>query len=366
MSDVSVTLFSDPLSVAAYRNRPTQSRLRHAFDDVDRRYRCLVSIPTPIGGEDAAAGDRERFENTGEMPVDSALTADGLPSSWPACEAVAAAREAGGSAAAFDLARAIADRTFAGGDPPATPEDVGALATSSVGVDAERVADAVGGRRATAAVGRDLERARRTVSLLPAVDVRGTPGTEPLRPRSCLDGPGTGTRSESAFDTDSSTEEGTDLDAGGGDSDTDGGGTDSPDDAPSRTEAAVFAAPVYRIDGPAGTTIVDGAAGFPALREAIRTHDPDLGDTGERTETHSRNVMQQYGTDALNAESFSPEDHGERALDVLGTLRTAFTPEIAACLDVTAETCRIALHRLKREGSVKRETTGAWTRVPEE
>ena len=365
MSEVSVTLFSDPLSVAAYRNRPTQSRLRHAFDEVDLRYRCLVSIPNPIAGEDAAADGLERFENTGEMPVDSALTADGLPSSWPACEAVAAAREAGGSAAALDFARAVADRTFAGGDPQSAPESLGALAASSVGIDAERVADAVGGRRATAAVGRDLERARRTVSLLPDVAVRGTPETEPLRPRSCLDGPGPDTRSEAAFDTDSSTEEDTDPDAGG-DSDTDGGGTDSSDDTPSRTEAAVLAAPVYRIDGPAGTTVVDGTAGFPALREAIRTHDPDLGDTGESTETHSRNVMQQYGTDALNAESFSPEDHGERALDVLRTLGTAFMPEIAACLDVTAETCRVALHRLKREGSVKRETTGAWTRVPEE
>ena len=69
---------------------------------------------------------------------------------------------------------------------------------------------------------------------------------------------------------------------------------------------------------------------------------------------------------ARQDESFSPEDHGERALAVLGAVRSAFVPEIAACLDVTEETCRIALHRLKRQGSVQRETTGAWTRVPEE
>ncbi|QCC47137.1 hypothetical protein [Halobellus limi] len=349
MSDITITLFSDPLSVAAYRNRPVRSRLRYGFSDVDRRYRCLVSIPEPIDGADAESAERlARFDDTGGMPVESDVTADGVPSSWMACEAIAAGRETGGRGAAFDLARALADRTFAAGDPPSTPEGVRRIAESVPGIDAEAVAAAVGTRRATAAVGRDLERARETVSRLAEVDVRGSPRTVPLRPRSHLDGPlsdGDGAGSPDGRDSDD--------------------GTDDADPT-ARTEDAVFAAPVYRIDGPAGTTVVDGAAGFDVLRDAVRTHDPDLGDAGASTETQSRNVMQQYGADALSAESLGPEDHRERALEVLGALPSAFAPEIAACLDVTEETCRIALHRLKREGSVRRETTGAWTRVPEE
>ncbi|WP_144903403.1 hypothetical protein [Halobellus captivus] len=384
MSDVSITLFSDPLSIDAYRRRPTRSRAEYVFGDVDITYRCAVSVPHSLDNTQSTAEIRSRSDGGG-MPVDSSVTADGFPSSWTACEAVATARELGGTDAAFALAREIADRTFAAGQPTATPEAIREAAEVVPGLDGRSVADAVGSRRATAAVGRDLELARQTVAKLSAFDVRGTPGREPLRPRSALDSPeddgvGADGRAEAA-----DPETGVDgadptADVDGGDSqdvaNEDGPQDDSDEDGPRddnaqvsnspRTPDAVFTAPVYRVDGPSGTTVVDGAAGFDALRDAVRKYDPDLGETEQTTETQSRNVMQQYGAAPMNAESFSPEDHGERAIDVLDSLPSASTTEISACLDVTEETCRITLHRLKREGDVRRLTTGAWTRVPEE
>ncbi|WP_049986970.1 hypothetical protein [Halobellus rufus] len=378
MSDVTITLFSDPLSVRAYRRRAVRSQLRYAFDDVDLRYRCVVSIPersnasgdatgddpgerdgTDDGDETAARAEAlSELRAAGTMPVADLVSAEGLPPSWAACEAIVAARAQGGGGAAFDLARTLADRVFASGESIATPDEIREAAASVAGLDPERVADAVGTRRATAAVGRDLERARQTVESLPEVDVRGTPETVPLGSRSYLDGVPEGPNAQAGPEADGAAAA---EDGEAPDSDADGEGSEA---TPSTDE--VFRAPVYRVDGPTGATVVDGAAGFDALRDAIRRFDPDLGDTGETTETQSRNVMQQYGAAPMNAESFGPEDHESRALDVLATLPSAFTAEVRACLDVTDETCRIALHRLKRDGRVRRATTGAWVRVPEE
>jgi len=363
MSDVTITLFSDPLSPAAYRRRAVRSQLEYVFDDVEFRYRCVVSVPEATDDVFSEVADElSDLRSASTMPVADSLTAEDLPSSWAACEAIAAARAYSGADAAFALARALADRTFAAGEPVNAPGAIHEAATAA-GVDAERVVDAVGSRRAAAAVGRDLEGARQTVSDLKEFEVRGTPETAPLRPRSYLDDVDDGRDAGTNADTEDDSDTNADTDADINDE------TDTNDDADEGSEPTtneVFRAPVYRVDGPARTIVVDGAAGFDAVRDAVRTQDPELGDLGDTTGTQSRNVMQQYGTSPMNAESFSPEDHGERAVAVLSTLKSAFTPEIRACLDVTEETCRITLHRLKRDGDVRQLTTGSWARVPEE
>ena len=93
MSDVTITLFSDPLSPAAYRRRAVRSQLEYVFDDVEFRYRCVVSVPEATDDVFSEVADElSDLRSASTMPVADSLTAEDLPSSWAACEAIAAAR----------------------------------------------------------------------------------------------------------------------------------------------------------------------------------------------------------------------------------------------------------------------------------
>jgi len=361
---IRATLFTDPLSIDSWRHRPTVRRLGYVFRDVAWTPRAAVALPDRLDGERArefAATAADAAEATG-LPLADDAFAEGVPASWAACEALAAVRAvAPGRALAFH--RRVQAEAFGGGRPPADARALGALA-ADVGVDADEVAAAVGSRRATAAVGADLERARATVAALDDLEVRGAPDRLPLGDRLLTDAPA-GDEGTTPADDDGATP--TDDDGATpmddeGTTPMDDEGTTPTDDA----EAAVFAPPVVRIDAGDETVVVDVRAGFDEFVDVFGRIDPDLGHLDHTADKLGRRAMRAYGMPKAAAEQLTHGQYGERIASFLADDGPAFTPEIAACLDLDPATVRDAARDLVLASDVTSTATGAWRRVPEE
>lgn len=348
MTDVTAHLFCDPFAVAGWHHQPDLRHVEYAFPEVTWRLRPIVAHPTPLEGEDAtafaeAAADAGRGAG---LPVEEGRLANGVPASWAACEALVRV-QADAPDRALSVLRRLRAETFARGRPPASARTLGALADRVGNVEPGRIEEAVGSRRATAAVGRNLERGRSLVESLPDGEVRGDPKTMPLAERLIWDGAATG---EPA-----------------GDGDRDGGSGRADDDAP-RTESSVDrvpAPPLVEFRSGERTVVVDPAQGFDEFADVLRGFDADLGELDWDAAIHGREAMQAYGLEKRTAENLSNEQFAPKVRDVLSRLDDAFVAEIAACADLDPDTTRVAVRELSVDGLAERTPTGAWRLVPE-
>jgi hypothetical protein len=347
MSDLRAELFCDPFAPGVWRFRPLLSRIGYTFSELPWTVRPVAAVETRLEGE-AADSFRTAATQAGaaaDLPVAAELFAEGVPSSWPACEALVAVRSSQPEAARRYLDR-LSARTFAEGEPPTSADTLAALA-ESVGVAGDVVRDAVGSRRATAAVGRDIERGRALFETLHAHEVRGDPEADELGAR---------------------------LSDDGGAADPADGGDDSAEhddaDAPSAPAAqrslagsasAVPRPPLVRIYAGDRTVVVDPRTGFDEFLDVLHRYDPDLGDLDWESQLYGRKVMTAYSIPDRTAEHLSTEPYGEKIRTILTALGEAFTAEVAACADLDAETVRLELRSQRADGVVESTDSGAWT-----
>lgn len=348
MTRVTADLFCDPLAVAGWQHQPTLRHVEYAFPEVNWHIRPLVAHPSSLEGEDAsafAAAASDAAQKAG-LPVDEGRLADGLPASWPACEALIRV-QADSPERALPYLRQLRAETFARGRPPASTQALVAVAERVEGVDPNAIEAAVGSRRATAAVGRNLERGRSLVESLPDIEVRGNPETLSVAERLIWDGRSTGHAAEE-----------TERD----------GESDRADDDATRAETCVDrvpAPPLVEFHSGDRTVVVDPARGFDEFADVLRGFDADLGELDWGAAIHGREAMQAYGIEKRTAENLSNERFAPKVREVLSRLDDAFVAEIAACADLDPDTTRVAVRELSVEGLAERTPTGAWRLVPE-
>ncbi len=348
MADLHAELFCDPLSVAGWRHRPILKRVAYTYPELPWTLRPTVAFPDPLTGEDAStyARDARRAADAAGLPVDADALAEGVPSSWVACEALVAARAAD-PAGAMELYHRLGAATFAGGDPPETADAVANVAAEIDGLDAGEIREAVGSRRATAALGRDLERGAAMFATLDAYEVRGTPGRLRLDERLVGDGASTPSRS---VDT---TAEGETAD-----------GTDDEPDTRDSEPPVVPSPPVVRLTAGKYTVLIDPAQGYQEFADVLGRYDPDMGRDLWKEQRYGRKVIQAYGLGQRTAENLSGEDYGAKSRRVLDAVGESFVADVAACSTLDPDTCRIALRQLAADGGAERGPAGGWRPTP--
>ncbi|WP_435147900.1 hypothetical protein [Halobaculum sp. P14] len=354
MTRVDADLFCDPFAAAQWRHQPVIRHVEYAFPEVAWTVRPVVAHPEPLDGPDAdaAATDAERAATAAGLPVNADALRDGVPSSWAACEALVGVRDAAADRALAYLHR-LAGEAFAAGRPPASAEALADVAADVDGVDPDAVRDAVGSRRAAAAVGRDAEVARGLLAD-DDVGVRGDPATLPLAPRLYSDGDPTA-RASRDDDRDSDDDRSSNDDR------------DSNDDEAGRgPQATVPAPPLVCIRSGEYVDVVDPATGFDEFVDVLRRIDPDLGDLNWRAQIHGRSAMESYGVEQRAAEQWSNEDYAPQVREVLSTFGEAYLADVAAAANLSADTCRLSLRELDADGDVARTETGAWRLRTEE
>ncbi|MFW5895893.1 MAG: hypothetical protein ACOCQU_01215 [Halolamina sp.] len=355
MADLYAELFCDPLAVAGWRHRPTLKRVAYTYPELTWTLRPIVAFPDALDGEDAetyASDARQAGDATG-LPVDSDPLEGGVPSSWVACEALVAARAAE-PIAAMELYHRLSAVTFAGGDPPGTAGAVAAVAAEIDGLDADAIRDAVGSRRATAALGRDLAIGAGLFDRLDEHELRGSPGRLRLDARLVDDGASTPVTETT---DDAETESGTDEP--GDDEDETASGAEGDDQS---DEAVVPAPPVVRLTAGKYTVVVDPAQGFQEFADVLGRYDPDMGRDLWKEKLYGRNVVQAYGVSQRTAENLSGEDYPEKARGVLESVGESFVADVAACTTLDGDTCRLALRQLGARDGAERTPAGAWRR----
>ena len=348
MAELHAELFCDPFSVAGWRHRPTLKRVAYTYPELSWTLRPTVAFPDPLSGEDEQtyARDARRAADAAGLPVDADSLESGIPASWAACEALVAARAADPDAA-MELYHRLSAATFAGGDPPATPEAIGAVAADIDDLDAASIRDAVGSRRATAALGRDLAIGADIFERLDEHEVRGTPGRLRLDARLVGDG-----ASAPAPD-------GTD----GNDADEDGADEDDADEEADDSPAVVPAPPVVRLTAGQYTVLIDPAQGYQEFSDALGRYDPDMGRDLWKEQRYGRKVIQAYGLGQRTAENLSGESYPEKSREVLASVGESFVADVAACSTLDTDTARIALRQLGAEGGAERGPSGGWRLV---
>lgn len=337
MADLHAELFCDPLSVAGWRHRPMLKRVAYTYPELPWTLRPTVAFPDPLTEEDAAtyARDARRAADAAGLPVDADPLDAGVPSSWVACEALVTARAAD-PAGAMELYHRLGAATFAGGDPPETAEAVASVAADVDGLDADEIRDAVGSRRATAALGRDLERGAAMFANLDDYEVRGTPGRLRLDERLVGDGASTP------------------------DDDSDAG-----EDSDTRADSPVVPSPpVVRLTAGKYTVLVDPAQGYQEFADVLGRYDPDMGRDLWKEQRYGRKVIQAYGLGQRTAENLSGEDYGAKSRKVLDAVGESFVADVAACSTLDPDTCRLALRQLGADGGAERGPTGGWRPTP--
>lgn len=359
MNDLHAELFCDPYATGLWRHRSLLVHVAYAFSELEWTVRPVVAVPAPLSGSSASAyaESARRAGTAAGLPVADDLFADGVPASWGACEALTAVR-ATEPAAALPYLHRLASRVFAAGSPPETPAELADLATSLPGVDADVVREAVGSRRAAAAVGRDLERGRDLFARLEAHEVRGDPESVPLGPRLYGDGrlPPEPLRRRSV-DENTGGESSNEDDADG----SDGGAADAEANGTDDSEPRVPRAPLVRIVAGEYTVVVDPRTGFDEFVDVLRRYDPDLGDLDWQARLHGRHVMRAYGMGKRTAENLSSERYADKVRTILADVDEAFVPDLAACADLDPDTCRVAVRELKLRGDVERTDGGGWS-----
>lgn len=373
MGDLHAELFCDPFSVAGWRHRPLLKRVAYTYPELSWTLRPIVAFPDPLSGSDAEtfASDAQAAGAAADLPVDTDSLETGVPASWAACEALVAARAAD-PVGAMELLDRLAATTFAGGDPPSTPDAIATVAAGIDGLDADSIRDAVGSRRATAALGRDLALGADLFARLDDHEVRGSPGRLRLDARLLGDGAsaitaGAPTTAEAATDsTEGATDAADDVRDTTTDADTDGDDVETddaePDDDDENEPAFVPAPPLVRITAGKYTVVVDPAEGYQEFADVLGRYDPDMGRDLWKEQRFGRKVIQAYGVTQRTAENLSGENYPEKVRGVLESVGESFVADVAACTTLDPDTCRIALRQLGANGGATRTPYGAWRR----
>ncbi len=357
MPSLHAELFCDPFAVAGWQHRPVLKRVAYTYPELSWTLRPTVAFPDPLDGDDAAtyARDARRAADAAGLPVEATPLEDGVPASWAACEALVAARAADPEGA-MELYHRLSAATFAGGQPPATADAVAEVAVDIEGLDADTIRDAVGSRRATAALGRELAIGADLFDRLDEHEVRGTPGRLRLDARLVDDGASAPSPPaiEDEPDADPETEDGGPAaDAGGDDADSDDTGP-----------AVVPSPPVVRITAGKYTVVIDLAQGYQEFADVFGRYDPDMGRELWKEERYGRNVIQAYNVGQRTAENLSGENYDEKARRVIATTGESFVADVAACTTLDPDTCRMALRRLGAEEGVTTGPHGGWRLLP--
>lgn len=349
MTTLHAELFCDPFAVDSWRHRPTLKHVAYAFPELRWTLRPIVAHPEPLEGEAAtsvAAGARQAGTEAG-LPVADGSLADGIPASWSACEALVAARSADAESA-FELYNRLSARLFAGGDPPTAADELAAVAAEVEGLAAEVVRTAVGSRRATATLGRDLEIGRELFARLDAFEVRGTPGRLPLTDRLLGDAVlplNNETGRQSTADGEGTEAETDDVNRG---------------DAETDEEPVVPLPPLVRIRADEYTVVVDPACGHQEFADVLQRFDADIGRPAWEEKLYGRQAMRAYGMEKRTAENITGENYPEKVEAVLEEAGESFVADVAACTSLDPDTCRVALRKLGAEGGAARGPSGGW------
>ncbi|GAB7095912.1 hypothetical protein JCM30237_30660 [Halolamina litorea] len=354
MAELHAELFCDPLSVAGWRHRSTLKRVAYTYPELTWTLRPTVAFPDPLEGEAAAtyAADARRAADAAGLPVEAEPLKAGVPASWVACEALVAAR-AMDPAGAMELYHRLNAASFAGGSPPSSADAVADVGTEIDGLDADEIRAAIGSRRTTAGLGRDLAIGEAMFDRLDEHEVRGTPGRLRLDARLLGDG-------ASAPDGDEAEADNTDDDAEGenGDGETADDTSDTPE------PASVPAPPVVRLTAGRYTVVIDLSQGFQEFADVLGRYDPDMGRDLWREGRYGRKVIQAYGLGQRTAENLSGEDFSEKSRRVLDAVGESFVADVAACSTLDPDTCRIALRQLGAAGGAERGPSGGWRPTP--
>lgn len=350
MTTLHAELFCDPFAVDSWRHRPTLKHVSYAFPELRWTLRPIVAHPDSFEGDAAAsfAADARQAGTAAGLPVAGEAVADGIPSSWSACEALVAARSAD-AAGAFELYNRLSARLFAGGDPATTADELASVAAEIEGLDAQTVRTGVGSRRATAALGRDLEIGRELFARLNEFEVRGTPDRLPLADRLLGDAV-VPLNSESGWES-----LGDDAEEGA-----DGSETDQSDSDQDPAEPMVPSPPLVRISAGDYTVVVDPAGGHQEFADVLQRFDADIGRPAWEEKLYGRKAMRAYGMEKRTAENITGEDYPEKAKGVLEEAGESFVADVAACTDLDPDTCRVALRKLGADGSAERGPSGGW------
>jgi len=367
MTTVTVEYFTDPFSGRCWAAEPLVRRLAYAYDAVEVTPR-LTHLFAPDDPEapalvrEALAAARGSAMPTGPAP----WSPEDPPSSRRACAAVAAVRERSPAAAGRFL-RQLRERTFVVGDPPAARESLVALAADVEGVDRRALAADLDDGTADAALVADLERAHAAVA-----DGRRTLGSVrelPLSPRRVDGLPET--------DDDGGSDAG-ESDAGGGD-DADAGDrapadADAGDRAPADADAGgdddgeergpTVVAPPAALFERDGTALLVGVEGrYDPLKEAVTTLAPGADNALANSAPLGTKELTRrgYGFSEEFAEHVTDRDHGAMVERFLTRVGGGFLGEIAASLDLTEQTCRMALFDLLNDGVARRVDRGEAT-----
>lgn len=356
MADLHAELFCDPFSVAGWRHRPTLKRVAYTYPELSWTLRPTVGFPDRLSGSDAEtfASDAQSAADAAGLPVDTDSLETGVPASWTACEALVAAR-ATDPTGAMELYHRLAAVTFAGGDPPSTPEAIASVAAETHGLDADRIRDAVGSRRATAALGRDLAIGADLFARLDDHEVRGSPGRLRLDARLLSDGASAPDAGEVTADADEATADG-DTETASEDAESD----DTEGDDAESDKAVVPAPPLVRITAGKYTVVVDPAQGYQEFADVLGRYDPDMGRDLWKERRYGRKVIQAYGVSQRTAENLSGENYPEKSREVLESVGESFVADVAACTTLDPDTCRVALRQLGANGGAARTPYGAW------
>ena len=343
MDDLHAELFCDPLSVAGWRHRPILKRVAYTYPELSWTLRPTVAFPDPLDGDNAItyARDARQAADVAGLPVDADPLEAGVPSSWAACEGLVAARAADPDGA-MELYHRLSAATFAGGDPPATPERIADVAAEVEGLDAGTIRGAIGSRRATAALGRDLAIGAEMFDSLDDHGVRGSPGR--LRLDARLVGDGVSTPAVADPNGDAEDDEPADED----EADRDG---------------VVPAPPAVRITAGKYTVLLDLAQGYQEFSDVLGRYDPDMGRDLWKEQRYGRNVIQAYNVGQRTAENLSGENYDEKARRVIEATGESFVADVAACTTLDPDTCRLALRRLAAGSGVESGPHGGW-RLP--
>lgn len=346
MADLHAELFCDPFSVAGWRHRSTLKRVAYTYPELDWTLRPTVAFPDALSGGDAEtyARDAQSAADAANLPVDADALETGVPASWAACEALVAARAADPDGA-MELYNRLASSTFAAGDPPSTPDAIASVAADVDGLDADRIRDAVGSRRATAALGRELAIGADLFDRLDEYEVRGTPGRLRLDARLVGDG---------------ASAPGPDPDDSEADAEAAGEGTDAEAEGAERDDAVVPAPPLVRLTAGKYTVVIDPARGHQEFADVLGRYDPDMGRDLWKEKRYGRKVIQAYGVGQRTAESLSGEAFPEKVREVLESVGESFVADVAACSTLDPDTCRVALRQLGAQGDAERGPGGGW------
>lgn len=342
-------LFCDPYAVGSWRHRPTLKHVAYAFPELEWTLRPIVAHPEPRSGEAAAtfATEARNAASAADLPVADEFGGQ-VPASWVACEALVAARAAD-TDAALELYNRLSARLFAGGDPATTAEAVASVAADIDGLDADAVRTAVGSRRTTAALGRDLEIGRALLANRDRYEFRGTPEALPLADRLYGD-------VSAPLDVPTGTEPAPD----------EADDEDDPEEAVEQSEPeppTVPAPPLVRVRAGSHTVVVDPAGGHQEFADVFRRFDADIGRPAWEEKLYGRKAMQAYGMEQRTAENLSGENYPEKAEEVLSIAGESFVADVAACTHLDTDTCRVALRKLGAQGRAERGPTGGWRPV---